>query len=192
MTTSAHGSSPPPPTGVAAEGAAYTALATSLGTVYVAWTDLGMAALAFGPVNLEGFMHRCQALLGVVPVRDDGRQAELTAVLEAWLEGRPYQGSFDLRSLTPFDRTVLECTLTIPRGEVRPYSWVAEAIGRPRAARAVGNALARNPVPLLIPCHRVVRKDGHLGPYSGGGPEWKARLLRLEGAVPVKSTIPSW
>lgn len=70
---------------------------------------------------------------------------------------------------------------TIPTGQVRSYQWVAKEIGAERAARAVGTALARNPIPLLIPCHRVVRSDGSLGEYSGGGPSVKAKLLAFEG-----------
>ena len=74
--------------------------------------------------------------------------------------------------------------LQIPRGEVRPYGWIASEIGHPAAVRAVGTALGHNPVPLLIPCHRVVRSDGHIGQYSLGGPENKRTLLEWEGADP--------
>ena len=71
--------------------------------------------------------------------------------------------------------------LEIPTGEVRPYSWIAKEIGHPGAVRAAGTALAKNPVPLLIPCHRVVRSDGHLGQYSLGGARNKRTLLRDRG-----------
>ena len=74
--------------------------------------------------------------------------------------------------------------LDIPRGEVRPYGWVAAEIGRPKAVRAVGTALGHNPVPLIVPCHRVVRTDGHLGQYSLGGPENKRAILASEGLDP--------
>jgi len=87
----------------------------------------------------------------------------------------------DLGHLPDFERQVLIKTLEIPRGEVRPYAWVAAEIGRPRAVRAVGNALARNPIPFVIPCHRVVRSDGHIGQYGAGGPESKRAVLRAEG-----------
>jgi O-6-methylguanine DNA methyltransferase len=91
---------------------------------------------------------------------------------------------FDLRGLSEFERAVLLKALEIPPGEVRPYSWIAKEIGRPGAVRAAGSALARNPVPLLIPCHRVVRSDGHIGKYSLGGPRNKRTLLEIEGAQP--------
>jgi O-6-methylguanine DNA methyltransferase len=91
---------------------------------------------------------------------------------------------FDLRGLSDFERAVLHKALEIPTGEVRPYSWIAREIGHPDAVRAAGSVLAKNPVPLLIPCHRVVRSDGHLGNYSLGGSRAKRRLLEVEGADP--------
>jgi O-6-methylguanine DNA methyltransferase len=90
----------------------------------------------------------------------------------------------DLRGLSEFERAVLLKALEIPAGEVRPYSWIAREIGHPSAVRAAGTALAKNPIPLVIPCHRVVRTDGHLGNYSLGGPSAKRRLLEVEGAEP--------
>ncbi len=74
--------------------------------------------------------------------------------------------------------------LEIPRGEVRPYGWIAREIGRPKAVRAVGTALGHNPVPLIVPCHRVVRSDGMIGQYSLGGPENKRTILSAEGLDP--------
>jgi O-6-methylguanine DNA methyltransferase len=71
----------------------------------------------------------------------------------------------------------------IPAGQVRPYGWIASEIGRPKAVRAVGTALGRNPVPLLIPCHRVVRTDGRVGDYAFGPPAKRA-LLAAEGLDP--------
>lgn len=85
----------------------------------------------------------------------------------------------DLGGLSAFARDVLTVTRRIPAGEVRPYGWIAREAGRPRAVRAVGSVLARNPVPLLIPCHRVVRSDGRLGDYMFGSTH-KANLLRAE------------
>src|SRR5438270_4000631 len=88
---------------------------------------------------------------------------------------------FDLRGLTPFERDVLLKTAQIPRGQVRSYGWVAREIGRPAAVRAVGTALANNPIPYFIPCHRVVRSDGVIGNYGMGGPEAKKQILSLDG-----------
>ncbi len=87
---------------------------------------------------------------------------------------------FDLGSLSPFEQTVLRKALEIPRGEVRPYGWIAREIGRPKAVRAVGTALAKNPIPILIPCHRVVRSDGRIGEYALGN-KLKREILAAEG-----------
>lgn len=95
------------------------------------------------------------------------------------LQGRPTPIQLDLRGLSEFERDVLTATSRIPAGQTRPYGWVAREAGRPRAVRAVGSVLARNPVPLLVPCHRVVRADGLLGDYMFG-PAHKDQLLRAE------------
>lgn len=101
--------------------------------------------------------------------------------LQEYFEGRRsfFDVPCDLSHLTPFELKVLEATSRIPYGEVRTYRWVAEQVGKPTAARAVGNALHRNPIPFIIPCHRVIRSDGSLGGY-GFGIERKRRLLKLE------------
>ncbi len=85
------------------------------------------------------------------------------------------------RSASGFRRAVLEETLRIPAGETRSYGWLARKVGRPRAARAVGRVMATNPLPVVVPCHRVIGSDGSLHGY-GGGLHVKAALLRLEGA----------
>src|SRR5205809_6792288 len=105
---------------------------------------------------------------------------DLAAKIEVQLEGKR-RLKFDLRGLTPFTQAVLLKTQEIRRGEVRPYGWVAREIRRPAAVRAVGTALANNPIPYFIPCHRVVRTDGEIGNYGGGGPEAKKAILTMEG-----------
>lgn len=82
-----------------------------------------------------------------------------------------------LNRLTPFQRDVLLQCAKIPKGQTRTYAQLARAIGKPKAARAVGSALAINPLAPLIPCHRVIRSDGKLGGYSGAGGQSKKRLL---------------
>lgn len=104
-------------------------------------------------------------------------QRRLDKALET---GRVGQLPIDWESMTSFQRKVLQKTVEILPGEVRPYSWVAREIGQPKASRAVGSALARNPIPFLIPCHRVVRNDGSLGNYFYG-PEMKRQILAGEG-----------
>ena len=99
----------------------------------------------------------------------------------AYLAGklRSFSALCDLDGLPPFTRAVLKAAAQIPYGEVRSYRWIAKKLGRPGASRAVGNALARNPVPIVIPCHRVVRSDGSIGGFALGA-GWKRRLLALE------------
>ncbi len=85
--------------------------------------------------------------------------------------------------LTPFQWKVLKAATQIPIGETRSYKWIAQKIGSPQAVRAVGQALRRNPFPLLIPCHRVIKADGTLGAYSGRYDNKKKRLLEIERRI---------
>jgi methylated-DNA-[protein]-cysteine S-methyltransferase len=89
-------------------------------------------------------------------------------------------GVADLASCPPFQQAVLRAEHAIPRGSVSTYRLIAAHVGRPTAARAAGNALATNPFPLIVPCHRAIRSDGHLGGYQGGL-AMKRALLELEG-----------
>ncbi len=106
------------------------------------------------------------------------------AALEAYLNGkvRHVNLPLDLEGQPRFRRKVWEVLQTIPYGRVRSYGWVARKIGKPKAARAVGGACGANPVPLLVPCHRVIAGDGSLGGFSGGLGV-KKRLLKLEGTL---------
>ena len=89
----------------------------------------------------------------------------------------------DISILTEFQQQVLQATQQIPRGRIATYMDIARKIGNPKAVRAVGQALGRNPIPIVIPCHRVIASNGSLGGYSGGGGlKTKAKLLQLEGA----------
>lgn len=175
-----HGIETGRPHGPATGTIRYTDVDTPVGRVFVAWTQRGICRIE--PSSSEAAF--LAAFAGVEPQRDDTRRPELAALLERWFRGESVEATWDLGHLTAFERAVLEAVARIPRGEVRTYAEIARAIGRPRAVRAVGNALANNPVPFLIPCHRVVRADGSLGNYSGGGPAVKRRLLEAEGAVP--------
>ncbi len=109
------------------------------------------------------------------------RQA--TALRRVLATGRPGSLRIDLRGLTGFQRAVLAKTAEIPPGELRPYAWVAREIGNAGAVRAVGSALNRNPVPVVLPCHRVGRSDGSVGDYAFGR-HMKRDLLRAEGTDP--------
>jgi methylated-DNA-[protein]-cysteine S-methyltransferase len=112
---------------------------------------------------------------------------DLVERLRSYLRGHKitFPDELDLPPATAFQRQVWEITRLIPYGETRSYSWVAEQLDKVRAGRAVGRALARNPLPIIIPCHRVVRKDGKLGGYSGGA-EIKKYLLQLEASANIR------
>ena len=158
----------------------YATVETPLGPVYIAWSRDGLS-LALRAASEGEFRADARALLGR-PVAPGEPPERLARGAQAWLAGDDHAGlSFDLARLTPFERVVLMKAREIPRGEVRPYGWIAREIGHPGATRAVGTALARNPIPLFIPCHRVVRTDGHIGNYSMGGPEAKRTILTYEG-----------
>lgn len=165
-------------------GYAYAAFMLPFGTFYVAFGSLGpaFARIAASP---EAFELDAARYLGT-PVRRAARPRWLTeAVKGAVRLRRAFGGPVDLARVGPFEREVLAALRRIPAGEVRTYGDIARAVGQPGAARAVGTACARNPVPLLIPCHRVVRSDGGLGGYSlTGGVGLKRRLLDAEGALP--------
>ncbi|NRQ33145.1 methylated-DNA--[protein]-cysteine S-methyltransferase [Nonomuraea sp. NN258] len=145
-----------------------------VGEVRVAYTDQGIAFVHDGP----GFGAAFRARFGRPLLPAERPPAGLLPALRT---GRLNGLRLDLRDVSDFQRDVLRAAQTIPRGEVRPYAWIAAQIGRPRAVRAVGTALARNPVPLLIPCHRVTRSDGAVGEYVFGA-STKERLLTAEGA----------
>ncbi len=114
----------------------------------------------------------------------NGRVRDVAAKLSAYLRGerRSLPVRFRPQAGTDFQRRVWKATQAIPYGQVRSYGWIAERIGSPGAARAVGQALGHNPLPLLVPCHRVVAAGGTLGGFTGGL-DLKRKLLRLEGSL---------
>lgn len=113
---------------------------------------------------------------------DPSEVGDLPERLRRYAEGEAVdlRGGWRIASGTPFQRQVWQALAEIPHGETRSYAWVAQRIGRPRAVRAVGQAVGSNPLGLLVPCHRVVASDGTLGGF-GGDLKMKEDLLRLEG-----------
>lgn len=167
-----------------AEGYQYAAFPLPFGTFYVAFGPHGPAFARIAP-SAERFEREAARYLGV-PVRRAAAPRWLTAAVAAAVRRHEaFAGPVDLTRVGPFEREVLAQLRRIPAGQVRTYQQVARALGDAGAARAVGTACARNPLPLLIPCHRVVRSDGGLGGYSlRGGVDLKRRLLHDEGAIP--------
>lgn len=170
------------------------------GTVVVGeiGTPLGAFGAAFGPGGLGRLTYPTEPLSacgawarrrepGATVVHDPAALDELAAQLTAYLEGglREFSVPLDMRG-TPFQLRVWSALREIPYGEARSYSDIAAAIGSPGAVRAVGLANGSNLIPIVVPCHRVIGRNGTLTGY-GGGLELKERLLRLEGFSPTQS-----
>src|SRR5215218_5586263 len=154
-----------------------------LGEVYVGVSERGVRLIGKA-ASPEGFARRYRERFGhLLSWGTDERTHGLAERVAAALAGEKVEVPADLSGTTPFQRLVLEVVKRIPRGEVRPYAWVAREAGSPKASRAVGTVMANNPVPLVVPCHRVVKNDGTTGRYAFGAEE-KVRLLEGEG-VPV-------
>src|SRR5690349_13484537 len=160
---------------------AYATVSSPVGSVFVAWNTRGVSMVSLAD-DAARFEAQFADEIGRRLYRVDGLPPRLAKVVGRRLAGdRSAPVPVDLRGRSPFEEAVLRKALEIPTGEVRPYGWIAAQIGRPKAVRAVGTALGHNPIPLLIPCHRVVRSDGRIGEYSMGGPEVKRRVLTSEG-----------
>ena len=165
-----------------ADSLKYTTIETDLGWVGVALSERGLRAVELPLPNRIEAIER-MAELGADEPAPDAELGEIPAAVRALVAGRPASSGvgLDWKGITPFRRAVLEECARIPSGEVRSYGWLAEQVGHPRAARAVGRVMATNPWPLFVPCHRVVGSDGSLHGYGGGLP-MKDALLRAEGA----------
>ncbi len=158
------------------------------GRLYYAYTERGICATNHCGSDRE-FETYFARRYGFKPVLDAAPPATLRSKVQAWVNpavarrprGETRLPPFDLSTVTDFERRVLELAAKIPRGEVRPYNWLAKEAGNPAASRAVGSVMARNPIPFLIPCHRVIRADAHIGNYGCGGPKVKTWLLSWEG-----------
>jgi len=162
----------------------YTVLDSPVGQLRIAWNGRGVAAVESAPDD-RAFEVRFQARTGRSIRRVEALPADLARAIERRLGGdRRARIALDTRGTTEFEQAVWSKALEIPRGEVRPYGWIAAEIGRPKAVRAVGTALGHNPFPLIVPCHRVVRSDGTIGQYSLGGPGNKRTILAAEGLDP--------
>ncbi len=182
-------------------------MATTL-KFYLCDTVLGWIGLVLSPKGLRAVTaprpEREQALreaadLGASEPASEAEAGDLPRRLRAWARGEAADPStlrqssgqagsgqgmapqIDWDGISGFRRAVMEETLRIPAGQTRSYGWLAERVGSPRAARAVGRVMATNPMPFVVPCHRVVASDGSLGGY-GAGLALKEALLRLEGA----------
>jgi len=165
-----------------------TAFKTGWGWIGLAVSERGLAGVVLPKPTREDAL---QELREYWPDGDEveaGMFDDLAEQIRCYLAGEPveFKVSLDWSGHSEFLREVWAATRAIPRGDTKTYAELADAVGRPRAYRAVGRAMAVNPIPLIVPCHRVVRSDGGLGGYAGGL-DVKQRLLEMErsGQLPA-------
>ncbi len=168
---------------VAHNGVSLSVFETRLGWMGAAYSPRGIVSLQLPRATRADVLRELQHEFPEGTIRDDV-PGEIKRELCDYAEGRcrAFDLPVDLSAVKPFQLAVLSVISHIPFGETRTYGWVARAIGKPGAARAVGQALHTNPIPIILPCHRVIASNGSLGGY-GGGLELKKRLLQLEGAT---------
>jgi methylated-DNA-[protein]-cysteine S-methyltransferase len=165
----------------------YALVDSPVGTLVAASTERGLACLSYedhhGGVDgvLETLAARISPRILEAPARLDAVRRELDEYFEH--RRTAFDLPIDWALVTPFGRRVLQATASIPFGEVSTYGRIAERAGNPKAARATGNALGSNPMPIVVPCHRVLHTGGRgIGNYTGGVHR-KEALLRLEGVL---------
>ncbi len=164
----------------------YSSLDSPFGLVFVAKTINGVCLITFSGISEVRFLSLLRERFKKDIVKDGKGFGEIKMVLRDYFRGRrkDFKLQLDLSMGTQFQRKVWSKVMDIPYGELRSYKWVASAIGSVNASRAVGNAVGANPVPPIVPCHRVVCSDGSLGGYTSGV-TIKKRLLKLEGVSKV-------
>ncbi|MGH2724256.1 MAG: methylated-DNA--[protein]-cysteine S-methyltransferase [Actinomycetota bacterium] len=172
--------------GAAGEGlldVAYAEVASPLGSLLVAATPRGLVRLAYPDEGTDAVLMELASRVSPRVLEAPGALDEVRRELDEYFGGRRrrFEMPVDLELARGFSRRVLRAAARIPYGRVSTYRQVASRAGSPRASRAAGNALGRNPVPVVVPCHRVVHSGGGLGGYTGGL-DRKRFLLRLEGA----------
>jgi methylated-DNA-[protein]-cysteine S-methyltransferase len=162
----------------------YASVDSPFGTLQAAVTRRGLVRLAFPEEPLDEFLERLSRRLSPLIVAAPAALDPVRRELDEYFSGRrrAFDLALDWALITPFARRVLRKTAAIPYGGHLSYAEVAAEAGSPRGARAAGNALGSNPIPIVIPCHRVLHSGGGLGGY-GGGLDRKRFLLELEGAL---------
>jgi methylated-DNA-[protein]-cysteine S-methyltransferase len=162
----------------------YRSVDSPLGALLLAATEAGVVRVAFAMEDHDAVLAALARAISTRVLLAPRRLDAAARQLDEYFAGRRhhFEVPTDLRLASGFRRSVLDHLPTIPYGRTASYRAVAEAVHNPRAVRAVGTACATNPVPLLVPCHRVIRSDGQAGAYRGG-PEAKAVLLGLEASA---------
>jgi methylated-DNA-[protein]-cysteine S-methyltransferase len=176
--------SPPTPQIPATRRAGYGQVQSPVGPLMIASSEQGLCEIAFGENETEQEFLQHLRRRGFRPVPDQDAISTVADELGEYFRGERnhFEVPFDFSGISPFTKAVLEATTQIPFGRLTSYRGIAERIGQPSATRAVGNALGRNPIPVVIPCHRIVRSDSSIGGYTGGL-KIKQHLLALEGVM---------
>ncbi len=167
----------------------YDVIDTDFGPAHVGFTLRGISAVKLDVEEDGSFESYYKERLGRIVVRGSLPEKFARAVRRTIKGEKTGKPPVTLEGLTEFEKTVLEHLARIPAGEVRPYAWLAREVGRPKAIRAVGTVMARNPVPFLMPCHRLVPSTGGVGNYYYG-PEMKWTLLEREGIA--RENLADW
>ncbi len=159
----------------------YAVMPSPLGLLGLVATDRGLCEIMTGIDSEAAFREYLEKTYQAMPVAKDQKTREACIQLQEYFEGRRrrFDCPLDLNQGSFFQQRVWQALRTIPYGETRSYAWVAQRIRKPGAALAVGSANGRNPIPILVPCHRVIRHNGDIGGYTGGV-EKKRFLLHLE------------
>jgi methylated-DNA-[protein]-cysteine S-methyltransferase len=167
---------------------AYAETDSPIGELVVFMTSRGLLRVAYADEPIEGVLADVAARISPRILRAPGRTDEARRQLDGYfgLRRRAFDLPIDWSLVRGFATEVLRETAAIPFGDVRTYGQIAARAGSPRAARAAGNALGSNPIPIVVPCHRVLHADGGLGGYSGGL-DRKRYLLALEGSLPDRA-----
>lgn len=168
----------------------YAQLDTVVGPVWIASTEQGVGAVGLGVDQPQTFFTQLSERFGTkTPQENPAALSEVLTQLREYFAGarRSFDVPLDLRG-TAFQKSVWREVARVPYGGTVTYGEIARRIGKPKAARAVGGAVGANPVPIFIPCHRVIGASGALTGY-GGGLDVKEDLLRLEGFLPAEKSI---
>lgn len=160
----------------------YTSFNSSIGKIHLALTEKGLFEIGIRDSE-KRFLKSLQKVYNIKPVKDSAAFKDIVKLLKRYLKGERLKIDipFDLKG-THFEKRVWKALLKIPYGKTKSYGEIAKEIGLPNGARAVGNACGKNPIPIIIPCHRVIAGNGGLGGYTGGT-GIKKKLLRIEGAL---------
>ncbi len=160
----------------------YDGILSPIGEIWIAGSEKGLLKIDL-LVSEEQFLADLRKITSSKPIRDARRFTKIEGMLDEYFRGNKviFDIPLDLNG-TEFQKDVWRAIYKVPFGRLSSYGRIAEEIGRPKAVRAVGDAVGANPLPIVIPCHRIIRADGGLGGY-GGGIDLKLYLLSIEGII---------